>query len=74
MVNIKICPMCGSKRIRLVKRDVEGVWGKQPFIARDIEFHECPKCGEKFYGPEAMDKIESFRPKVPRRSAKRKAS
>lgn len=75
MVDIKTCPMCGSNRIRLVKRDVHRVLlGKYPYTARNIEFHECPKCGEKFYGPEAMDKMDSFRPKLPRRAAKRKAS
>jgi predicted RNA-binding Zn-ribbon protein involved in translation (DUF1610 family) len=30
----------------------------------DVQFHECPDCGEKLYGREAMQKLESYRPKL----------
>lgn len=66
------CPTCGGRRIRVVKRDVRGNVRGHKYIAKDIEFHECPDCGEKLYGPEAMRKIESFRPRVAAKPVRRR--
>lgn len=77
MIEMKTCPMCGSHRIKKVTRDVKRMWlGKHPYTAPRITLHECPNCGEQFYGPEAMKKMESFRPTSQPVSAKarRKAS
>jgi YgiT-type zinc finger domain-containing protein len=51
---IKTCPTCGSKRIRRVKRSVESRRGGEPFTARGIEVEECPDCGERRFGPDAL--------------------
>jgi YgiT-type zinc finger domain-containing protein len=62
MLKIKICPTCGSRRIRRVVADYRGNFRGKPYIARGVEHHECPNCGEKLFGPEAMRRIESSRP------------
>jgi YgiT-type zinc finger domain-containing protein len=72
MHDIKTCPTCSSRRIRRVREDVSGEWMGRRFVARDIEFYECPVCGERIYDPDAMRKIQrsySTRKNVPRRKA-----
>jgi YgiT-type zinc finger domain-containing protein len=69
MLHIKTCPTCGSKRIRVVRKDYHGRYKGKAYVARDVEYHECPQCGEKLFGSEAMKKIESSRPQ-PRRRVK----
>jgi len=63
MLKITICPTCGSRKIHPVRKDFHGEFRGKPYIARDVAFHECPNCGEKLFGPEAMKKIEEARPK-----------
>jgi len=64
MLQIKTCPTCGSKRIKLVCRPVTRTFKGQTYQVPDVEFHECPDCGEKLYGREAMQKLESYHPKA----------
>ena len=40
----------------------------QRYIVPNLEFHECPDCGEKIYDPEAMRKIEAVSPGFKARS------
>lgn len=61
MLDIPICPTCGSKRIRKVRR----TWKGKRYAVPDLEFYECPACGEKLYGPEAMRQIEAYSPAYP---------
>ncbi len=61
MNKINACPSCGSRRIRKVRRVVRGEIRGRTYRAADVEFHECPNCGEKVYGREAMGKIEAPR-------------
>lgn len=73
--DIRKCPTCGSPRIKVVKKDVHGLWGgKYPYVAKDVVYHECPVCGEHLYGPQAMRRIESFRPRIRVPSRRRRAS
>jgi len=62
MLQITRCPTCGSKRIRPVCRAVNRTFKGQTYRVPAVEFHECPDCGEKLYGREAMQKLESHRP------------
>ncbi|MGA2500214.1 MAG: YgiT-type zinc finger protein [Tepidisphaeraceae bacterium] len=64
MLDIRICPTCGSKRIRVVCRSVTRNFKGRSYEVPDVQFHECPDCGEKLYGREAMQKLESYRPKL----------
>ena len=75
MLNTKTCPMCVSRRVKVVTRDVRRVWlGKHGFVTPAVTFHDRPSCGEKLYGPEALRKMELFRPKSIPRMMRRRAS
>jgi YgiT-type zinc finger domain-containing protein len=63
MPPIKTCPTCGRGKLRRVKRDVECNFRGHAYTAPDIEFYECPNCGEKLYDQQAIRKMESHRPK-----------
>lgn len=70
---IKTCPICGSKRIRRVKRNIESNRGGRAFIAHGIEIEQCPACGERLFGPEALAQIESQRPGETKRTGRKKS-
>lgn len=59
---ISTCPTCGSTQIRRVKRDIESKRGPAPYTARGIEVDECPACGERIFGPEALAAIAAQKP------------
>jgi YgiT-type zinc finger domain-containing protein len=62
MINITICPSCGSKKIGKTKRDWTGELHGQFYSVPLLEFYECPDCGEKIYDRHAMRKIEAYSP------------
>jgi YgiT-type zinc finger domain-containing protein len=62
MISVKTCPSCGSRRIKKVKRDLTREFEGHTYVVPDLEFHECPDCGENVYDREAMRKIESHSP------------
>ena len=62
MIDIQKCPTCGSTKIRKVRRNWRGEFEGRAYTVPDLEFHECPECGEKVYGREAMRKIEARSP------------
>ena len=72
-LRIKTCPMCGSKRIRRLKRDIESTRRGQTLVAHNIEVEECPDCGERLFSPEAIESIESQRLQS-KRTARRKSA
>jgi len=59
-MRITFCPTCGSKKVKKVRRDL--VEEYQGYTVPKLEFHKCPDCGEKIYGPEAMRRIEAISP------------
>jgi len=63
MLDMRTCPTCGSTRLKRVRRGVRRTVGGEKYIVPAVEFHECPDCGEKLYSRQAMQKVESFRPK-----------
>jgi YgiT-type zinc finger domain-containing protein len=62
MFRITICPTCGSSKIKRVQRNWTGEVQGQTYTVPDLEFYECPNCGEKVYDREAMRKIEAHSP------------
>lgn len=62
MLNITTCPSCGSEEIRKVRKRWIGEFQGQRYTVPELEFHECPECGEKIYDWEAMQKIETYSP------------
>jgi len=69
MKPITICPACGGKRIKKVRRDWRGEYQGQKYTVKNLEFHECPDCGEKIYQREAMRAIEENSPAFAKSSA-----
>jgi YgiT-type zinc finger domain-containing protein len=56
------CPACESKRIRRVRRTWSREFQGKPYKVENLEFYECPDCGERVYDREAMRKIEAHSP------------
>lgn len=66
MLNITTCPTCGSNRIRKIRRDWQGEYEGRQYKVKNLEFCECPACGEKVYDREAMRNIEAHSPAFPK--------
>ena len=62
MFEIKSCPSCGSARIKRVRRDWTAEFRNRSYTVPNLEFYECPKCGERVYDRAAMRRIESYSP------------
>ncbi len=62
MIRIKVCPTCGSKKIKKVCRNTTRRCRGKAYTVPALQFHECPDCGEKVYDREAMRKIEAHSP------------
>jgi len=62
MLRITICPSCGSDRIKPLCRDWIGKFRGQSYTVPELEFYECPDCGEKVYDRQAMQRIEARSP------------
>ncbi|MEW6357290.1 MAG: type II toxin-antitoxin system MqsA family antitoxin [Planctomycetota bacterium] len=61
-MRLTICPSCGSRRIKKVRRKWTGTFQGRTYVVPSLQFHECPDCGEKVYDREAMRKIEAHSP------------
>ncbi|HKZ87822.1 MAG TPA: YgiT-type zinc finger protein [Candidatus Bathyarchaeia archaeon] len=61
-LHIKICPTCGSDKIKRVVRTLTRKYKGQTYIIPKLEFYDCPNCGEKVFDREAMLKIEAHSP------------
>jgi YgiT-type zinc finger domain-containing protein len=57
-LNLTTCPTCGSKNIQAVRKAVSGSRQGKSYSAPDVEFYECPDCGERVYDSQAIRKIE----------------
>ncbi len=62
MLKITICPTCGSRKIKRVKRNWTDEFEGQRYTVTNLTFHECPDCGERLYDRDAMRKIEAHSP------------
>jgi len=62
MLKITVCPTCKSGKIKRVKRHWTGTDNEETYTVPNLEFYECPRCGERAYDREAMRRIESRSP------------
>jgi YgiT-type zinc finger domain-containing protein len=46
----------------------------QAYVVPDLEYHECPDCGERVYDPQAMRKIEAISPAYAKKRIRKKAA
>ena len=76
MNEISVCPKCGSRKIRRVKEDYRRIFRGQEYVVSDLEFHQCPQCGERLFDREAMRRIEACSPayRKPKKPVRVKAS
>lgn len=44
--HLKICPTCGSPKIRLMKKDLTFTHRGRAIVVPRVECEECPDCGE----------------------------
>ena len=62
MLKITFCPTCESNNIKKVRRNWTGQVKGRTYMVPNLEYYECPDCGEKVYDREAMRKIEERSP------------
>lgn len=63
MILLKSCPNCGSRRIRRVRKTITRTYRGKKYRVPNVTYHECPACGERVYGADAVQKIEAHRSK-----------
>ena len=67
MIQITICPSCGSDGIKRVQQDWTSKFQGQSYTVPSLEFYECPNCGERIYDRQAMRRIEAHSPAFDKR-------
>ena len=45
-LKITRCPTCDGTRMRRVRKTVRRTWKEQAYVVPNLEFEECPDCGE----------------------------
>jgi YgiT-type zinc finger domain-containing protein len=74
MSKLTFCPTCGSKKIKRVRRNLVRNFRGQAYTVPDLEFHECPDCGERVYDAQAMRKIAAHSPAYAKKRIRKKAA
>ena len=74
MEKITNCPTCGSNKIRSIKKDQTREFKGQKYVVPDLEYQECPVCGEEIYSPDAVRKIETYSPAFTQSEKQKKAA
>ncbi|NOT62108.1 MAG: YgiT-type zinc finger protein [Acidobacteria bacterium] len=62
MLQITICPTCLSDKIEKVCRNWTDEVAGTTYTVPNLEYYECPICGEKIYDRAAMQKFEAHSP------------
>ena len=73
MLKITICPTCGSDKIKRVRRNLTSSVQSKTYTVPNLEYYECPACGEKVYDREAMRKIAAHSPLLAKRQERKAA-
>jgi YgiT-type zinc finger domain-containing protein len=71
---IDICPTCGSDEIRAVRRTLKRAYKGRRYTVPNLCFHECPRCGEQVFDPEAVRRIEARSPAFAKRHDARRSA
>ena len=67
MIKLTKCPTCGSDRIKKLRKNWMDDYQGKRYTVPNLEFYECPNCGERVYDPEAMRKIQTYSPAFAKR-------
>lgn len=57
-----------------MRRDWVDEFQGQTYVVPDLEYHECPDCGERVYDPQAMRKIEAYSPAYAKKRIRKKTA
>jgi YgiT-type zinc finger domain-containing protein len=74
LLNIKMCPTCGSDKVKHMQKDWVGKYKETAYTVPSLNYFECTNCGEKIYDKEAMLRIEEKSPALEFKRKKRKAA
>ena len=74
MIKITTCPSCSSKKIKKVRRNWTGQLAGKSYTVPNLEYYECPDCGERVYDPEAMRRIQEYSPAFGKTHTKKKTA
>jgi YgiT-type zinc finger domain-containing protein len=74
MFKITKCPSCGSRNIKKSRCNWAGSFKGKRYTVPNLQYYECPDCGEKVYDREAMRKIEAHSPAFDRAHPSRKSA
>jgi YgiT-type zinc finger domain-containing protein len=69
ILDITQCPTCESPRIKRVKKNQRRTFKGKAYVVPNLEYWECPDCGEHVYDHAAMRKIEAHSPAYAKRRA-----
>ncbi|MCC6490970.1 MAG: YgiT-type zinc finger protein [Candidatus Hydrogenedentes bacterium] len=53
-MDVRTCPTCGSTKIKTIRGTITREYDGEKYSVSNVEYHECPDCGEKIYGREAV--------------------
>lgn len=59
---LHMCPSCGSEKIKKIRGNLTREFDGKKYTVSNVEYHECPDCGERIYGREAIRKIQAKSP------------
>ncbi len=59
-MKLKICPLCDSKKFHEETKNVFRTLRGRRVLVPSVTYWHCEKCGEKFYPPQALRKIEEY--------------
>ena len=74
VLKITFCPTCGSRKIRAVRRVLSRTYRGKPYTVPNLEYYECPDCGERLFDRDAMRKIEKYSPAYSKLHARKKSA
>ena len=69
-MDIRTCPTCGSKKIKKIRGNLTREFEGEKYSVPNVEYYECPDCGERIYGREAVRKIQAKSPAFQRHHAR----
>jgi YgiT-type zinc finger domain-containing protein len=72
MTPIRTCPICGSKRVKREKQNLQFKTGGKETRVQDVAVDHCLNCGETFLDHEASQRVDEVIPK--RRVARRRSA
>ncbi len=68
------CPSCGNRNIKKVRRNWTGSFKGKRYMVPNLQYYECPDCGEKVYDRDGMREIEAHSPAFERMHPKRRSA